>query len=483
MGKYSAVVLGGGISGLTTAYYLSRMGRKVALVESSNRLGGWVRTIRNPDGINYEVGPRSVRPVGSTANATCLLLEDLGLENEVTFVKKTEPAARVRMILLDKQLVELPANISSLFLPTTAFGKPLIATLMGELFKKRPDPALEDDSLYNFATRHFGSKIADNGIDPLIRGITAGDCREISVSSLMAPLFEGEKTHGSVVKAMLANSLSSSNTKIDRQSMEWSKIFATAQARKWAIYSLKPGLETITERLTDELRKRDCKIYSNSKANSIDFKMNGKAVVDLGFEKLEANHVFAAIPAYSLGPLIEKSKVPRGIASFLKSVPFVDVAVVNLEYRGQDVLNGRKAFGYLVPSHQRYCSVLGVSFDTCSFPQKDRVILTVMMGGKWFDELFGTNCNDPEIFFSTARREVQERLGITRSPERYFVSVLRKCIPQHVIGHKAKLLRCRKEIERSNLPLTLVGASYDGISINDCVHYAKAAALSTNLSS
>lgn len=84
----SISVLGGGISGLTTAYYLSKLapnGSKIALIEGSNRLGGWIRSSRvNPghygldrnvpestdaevtdeNKVLFEAGPRSLRPVG-----------------------------------------------------------------------------------------------------------------------------------------------------------------------------------------------------------------------------------------------------------------------------------------------------------------------------------------------------------------------------------------------------------------------------------
>ena len=40
-------VLGGGISGLTTAYFLRRANRniRVTLIESSSRFGGWLETV------------------------------------------------------------------------------------------------------------------------------------------------------------------------------------------------------------------------------------------------------------------------------------------------------------------------------------------------------------------------------------------------------------------------------------------------------
>ena len=38
----------------------------------------------------------------------------------------------------------------------------------------------EDDSVYDFVSRRLGSDIANFAIDPLIRGICAGDAKKIS---------------------------------------------------------------------------------------------------------------------------------------------------------------------------------------------------------------------------------------------------------------------------------------------------------------
>ena len=62
----SYTVLGGGISGLATAFYLRKLPstNRVVLLEASNRVGGWIQTTRNDDGVIYEHGPRTVRPAG-----------------------------------------------------------------------------------------------------------------------------------------------------------------------------------------------------------------------------------------------------------------------------------------------------------------------------------------------------------------------------------------------------------------------------------
>ena len=61
-------ILGGGITGLTTAYHLARTlpDAKISIFERAGRLGGWVDSERidvGPDeSVLFEWGPRSLRP-------------------------------------------------------------------------------------------------------------------------------------------------------------------------------------------------------------------------------------------------------------------------------------------------------------------------------------------------------------------------------------------------------------------------------------
>lgn len=61
----SSVVLGGGIAGLSACYYLSRIpSQSVTLLEGTSRLGGWIKSVKNPNGTVYEAGPRTMRLAG-----------------------------------------------------------------------------------------------------------------------------------------------------------------------------------------------------------------------------------------------------------------------------------------------------------------------------------------------------------------------------------------------------------------------------------
>jgi len=136
-------VLGGGITGLATSYYLrKRFGDsvKTVLFEKSPRVGGWVKSISRTDGndpVTYELGPRTIRPAGISGMNTLDLVEELGLSGQVLFVKRDHPAAKTRFIYFKGQLVKLPSDMKVLFRKQLPFDRPLIYAGFRDLFKWR----------------------------------------------------------------------------------------------------------------------------------------------------------------------------------------------------------------------------------------------------------------------------------------------------------------------------------------------------------
>lgn len=101
----SVAVLGGGLTGLTTAYYLAKWlpsTTKITLLEGSDRLGGWIRTDRVPvkvggvEGVvNFERGPRSFSSLNkSTWRFDDLVLWDLVRLQLPTYIAALPPKTR-----------------------------------------------------------------------------------------------------------------------------------------------------------------------------------------------------------------------------------------------------------------------------------------------------------------------------------------------------------------------------------------------------
>lgn len=103
---------------------------------------------------------------------------------------------------------------------------------------------------------------------------------------------------------------------------------------------------------------------------------------------------------------------------------------------------------------------------------QENTVLTVMMGGKWFEHYFGRNPTQKELL-DIALNEVQRILGIHQEPKTTRVHILKKCIPQYNVGHKQRVEDIRRYIQRYKLPLSLCGSAYDGVGINDVILSAR----------
>lgn len=463
-----AAILGGGLGGLSAGYYLLKNNKfcnnnlKLYLLEATGYCGGWVKSIRTKD-YTFEQGPRTIRPKGVTGLNTLNMIQDLGLSEHIAPIKPDHPAAKNRMIYANHALHVLPSNLRGVFQKNEPFKKPLIYALFNDI--KNPHKELQDDSIYNFVERRFGKDIADYAISPMICGICAGDAKEISVKFLMRTLFEWEQNHGGVVKGLMRSMFKS---KPDCE-LELSELARKAQEEKWNVYTIKGGLQIFPKTLQDYLLEHNVNISLNSKVEELEFVNSGSVELKNSEGKvLSANHVYSAIPAFHLAKLVEKQH-PE-LAKDLKDIPFVTVGIVNLYFDSTETLI-QPAFGFLVPPIEN-SPILGVVFDSCCLPDQNGTVLTVMLGGKWYEEKFGKNTTEKQLL-DIAKKEIRSILNITDSPTAHNVQILHKCIPQYVVGHYDKVDNIRQYIKENNLPLSLIGCSYDGVGINDVIYSAK----------
>ncbi|XP_032898494.1 protoporphyrinogen oxidase isoform X2 [Amblyraja radiata] len=462
------VVVGAGVSGLAAALHLSRVvpAAKVLLLEASDRTGGWLQTTCTEEGAILEHGPRGVRSTGTVGTNTLQLVSEIGLESELLPITYNDAATKNRYLFVGGKLCKLPTSIRSVFSKLPPFSQPLAWSLAREPILPRSKE--EDESVHAFFTRRFGAEMADYVVDSLCRGIFAGDSRKLSVRSCFPPLFKAERSWGSVLLGMLVGS---GAVKWDGAKTE---VMERARREGWAQWSLRRGMQSLPEAMEAALRAKGVEIHLHSPVTELRPAADGGCQVLTEGGILAADHVFSALPAGVLGPLLPTAWRP--LAQALGKIGSVSVAVVNLEYEGRVLpVTG---FGHLVPSGE--CGeILGVVYDSCSTPQHDRsgpptTRLTVMMGGSWFTGAFG----DPqrvskERLLERAKETVQEQLGITGQPLTAIVKVHKDCIPQYGVGHWKLLADISEWTVSHRVPLTLLGASYDGVSVNDCIYQAQ----------
>lgn len=456
-------VLGAGVGGLAAAHYLCRSApaSKVLVLESSSRLGGWLWSSRRPDGAVFELGPRGIRPVGAVGRNTLNLVEELGLEAEVIPVTYDHVASQNRFLFVRGQLWKMPSGLRGLLRTTPPFSRPLLPLLLREMFV--PKNQREEESMHAFVSRRFSAELADLAVDSLCRGVFAGDCRRLSVGACFPDLLRAERHRGSVVLGMIFGTG-------PKAEVAPGPLAQRAQRERWAQWSLRKGVQSLAEALGQSLELKDnVELHTEAAVRGIERTDSGWTIhSDSG--QISADHIISALPAKALAAVLPSSCEP--LVQLLQQVVTVTVAVVSLEYHG--AVLPVQGFGHLLPSSEDP-GVLGVVYDSVFFPQhnspeRESTRLTVMMGGAWFHDVFG----DPDhvtkdALLSTAVSAVRRQLGVSQSPRWSSVAVHQDCIPQYYKGHSQRVELMRSFIKDHSLPLSLVGSSYDGVSVNDVI--------------
>lgn len=465
----TVTIIGAGIGGLAAAHYIAKRTIKpINILEASDRVGGWINSKTFDEGFTFEAGPRTIRPKGIAGMNTLELIEEIGLSKNVISIKASHVAAMNRMIYAKGQLCLLPNSLSGALKTIPPFSKPLaqivLSDLKGGKFKK-----VEDESIYDFISRRFGQELADYAISPLICGICAGNAKEISVNFILKGIFEKEQKYGSVIKGVVMSKLKGENSK-GADFITKKKLIRRAKAENWSIYSLEHGLEAFPRKLAGFLQRRDVKINMQSKVKKIEF-CKDEIEVSFNDEIRQTQHIVSSIPSYGLAELV-KDQHPK-LALELDSIPNVDVAVINFQYNDPNLVK-QPGFGVLIPPIEKL-PILGIIFDSCCFDMPNHTVLTVMMGGHWFNELFGKD-SSPEKLTQIAQENMEKILGITATPNMTNVNILRKCIPQYTVGHLKRVERIRGYIKDHELPLHVCGSSYDGVGVNDVILSARSLA-------
>lgn len=424
------LVIGAGISGLTTAFHLARGGKRVAVLESSPRVGGSLET-RTDGPWRFELGPNTVL---ESHESVTRLIREAGLEGEKV---TASPSARRRYLWKGGRLHPLPSGPLG-FLRTPLFPASAKLRLLREPWIAKGS---SEESIAAFVRRRLGQAFLDYAVGPFVSGVYAGDPERLSVVHAVPRIEALEREHGSLIRGALAKK--------------------KGPAPGGVMISFREGLEQLPRELARQLGD----VRTGVACRRIVRLENGfRAETDAG--SIEAQRIVLSVPADAAARLLEREA--------LAEIPYAAVSLVSTGWRREDVAHPLDGFGFLAPRKEGL-RVLGVLFPSEIFPGRapaGHVVLTAFAGGRTDPEVAAW---DDDRLMSEVLGELRRTVGARGEP---VVSVVRRwprAIPQYELGH-GRFLDMAREAEAALPGLRLGGNFLHGVSVPDCIRNATALA-------
>ena len=447
------VVIGGGISGLTTAYYLERDAAEqqipiaVTVVEKASVLGGKIATDRR-DGFIIEGGPESFVTRKPWAWELC---QELGLSDRMVGTKNGK-----NYILHDGRPEAVPMNPVAFVRSPLLSGSGKLRLLKEPFVEARRDPS--DETLGSFIRRRLGDEALENLVGPAVGSIYLSDADEMSVQVSFDRFAELEREHGSLVKGMLAMMRSRRGSSKSNGKQEKPPSFAT----------LRTGLMEMVESVADHIQGN---ILTGTEVSEITHDPTSALPYTLHLENgqmLQAEIVILALPAFNMADLL--APYDEGIAEQLRSVIYNSVTTVTLSFNEAEVESPFDGFGVVMPAKET-SDLLAVEGMSVKFPHRapeGQFVLRAFVGGQ--NESL-VELPDEELL-SLVRRELESIFSITAVPTIHRIFRWPQANPQCGVGHLRMMDWIEEQLGEILPNLYLTGSALRGLGVPDCVRQA-----------
>ncbi len=435
---YDAIIIGGGISGLTAAYTLKKKGKSVLLLEKGDSVGGNIRTVRDGDYL-LELGPNTLR--NEYLELERLIIE-LGLQEEVI---APSDAAKKSYIMYGGSLHALPSS------PMSAMSSSLLSFtsklgLLREPFVKMK--SLEDESVASFFDRRLGTHVVDRLVAPMVAGIFAGDVNRLSIRSAFPKLKSFEERHGSLIRGMMQ----ARKNKVKRETV-LPKVF-----------SFKQGIGALTNAMQSNLAGCLKTVVSCKKIT----RSGLLYTIETEEDSYQARSTILCTPAHISSTIT--SEIDEALSKKLLQIEYPPVIVLHLAFKLNDIKHPLDGFGFLIPPSEKR-DILGCVFTSGMFNDrapKDEAIVTVLMGGATRREMIDKSDEELRVI---GESEVRTALGISSSSTYSRITRWQKAIPQYNIGHQ-KIMDEIDRVEKENTGLYFLANYRGGISVGSCIKNA-----------
>ncbi|HET9961002.1 MAG TPA: protoporphyrinogen oxidase [Nitrospiraceae bacterium] len=459
----SVVIVGGGISGLATAFGLLEQAGTADLpitctvLEAAPTWGGKICTHRVGQ-LVMEAGPDSFLSQKPWALDLC---RRLGLADQLI---NTNPTQKKASVLCDGRLHDLPEGLVT-FTPTQLgplFHSGLLSWF--DLARMGCDVLIparrsgEDESVASFFRRRFGRRATDRVMEPLMAGIYAGDAEQMSLRATFPRFYELEQTHGSIIRGMMAVRRTRAQQSADRP-------------RQTMFVTLRNGLSDLVTALGSRIQKDGGALKAGVQAEALRVRSHkvGRWMYDIRCTDgttLAAEALILATPAYISGDLVRPlSPVAAGV---LESIPYASTVTISLVYYAAEANSRIEGFGFIVPRAEGR-ELIAATWTSLKWPHRapdQELSVRCYLGGVGREAILE---QDDEHLVRCVRKELASIVGLRAEPHYIEVNRWHRAMPQYTLGHLGRLSQLDDALSRFG-GLLVTGAGYRGVGIPDCIH-------------
>lgn len=447
MADMDFAILGGGISGLATAWFLQERGHSVQVFEKNARVGGCIGSNDENDFL-VERGPNSTLENNSAIGD---LIESVGLQRQL---REANPQAKRRYVMKHRELIALPGSPPA-FLATRLFSPLAKLRLLAEPFIGRAKCGhrqICEESIADFVRRRLGNEFLDWAIDPFVSGVYAGDPERLSVQAATRKIYALEQEYRSLIVGAVRRKLAGRRS---------------GPAPAGRLVGFADGMQTLPDAIAAALGSE--RVATGAAVEQLTRTEQGWRLTIPGRQPVDARQVVLSLPADSAAALLQP--LSPHLANELEAIEYAPVASVALGFRREQVSHPLDGFGFLVPRREQL-QTLGSLFSSTLFPgraPKDHVLTTSFIGGARNPRVLGQH---QDALVTQVLKDIGPVLGVSGAPVFQQITIWERAIPQYTIGYNARLTRVRHAL--GQLGNIHARANWlDGISVADCIGNAR----------
>lgn len=448
----TAVIIGGGITGLSALYHLQKkqLDLNVILVEQNEELGGKIRTVKN-EGFIMEAGADSIV---ARNEGVMPLIQELDLLDELVY-NETGTSYIYTGSTLHKipedTIFGIPTSVESLFSSTLISEKGKQEAMLD--FEKTENPFTIDSSVGSFLEYFLGKEIVEKQISPILSGVYSGKLETLTMKSTLPYLLEYKNKYGSIIKGFSENK----------------KTFQAAGNKKFI--SFKNGLSVLIDRLLE--RSGDTSILKGARVTGIEKTGDTYELSFENIENIQADFIVLTAPHDAAQRMLNTMELDADFNELTNSS-------LTSVYIGFDISDNRlpaDGTGFIVTEGS------DLMCDACTWTSRkwahtsQHQHLLVRLFYKSSNPHYKTleQMNDEELTMA-ALSDIQKSLGITEKPHSINVTPWTNLMPNYHLQHSQAVSSLSQKMTDLFPNVLLAGCSYYGVGIGACIVNGKNAA-------